>query len=94
MSRTGATPENRPLFDPQMPCGVVFYPTYRIIEVARITGIGPDKIRSLFRDGYYGKVIPVSSQRIKPHKTRNHVMLLIPYQTLMNFLRGEKGAVA
>jgi len=93
MAFTGSTSGDRPLFDRSQPHGVVYYPHYRIPEVAQILGIGVDKTRSLFRDGYYGPVIRIENQRHRPHK-RNHTTILVPYATLIRFLNGESVATA
>lgn len=75
----------RPLFDRSQPYGVIFYPYYRVPEVSLILGIGPDKVRSLFRDGFFGEVHRVEAQRLRPRK-RNYTTIFVPYQTLVRFL--------
>ena len=76
----------RPLFDPKQPKGVIFYPFYRVPEVSQIMGIGPDKIRSLCREGYFGEVIRIENQtRRHPHK-RNRTTFLIPASALLRIL--------
>lgn len=77
--------QDRPLFDRNQPYGIAFYPYYRVPEVSQILGIGPDKVRSLVRDGFFGEVIRIENQRRRPHK-RNHMTILIPYDTLKRFL--------
>ena len=85
MTVTANTSGARPLFDRNQPKGVIFYPVYRVVEVAQIMGIGPDKVRSLCREGYFGPVIRIENQALRPHK-RNHTTVLIPANSLLPIL--------
>ena len=80
---------DRTLFDDSQPYGIARYATYRVMEVSTLLGIGPDMVRSIFRSRAYGAVLPVPSQRPRPRRIRKWEMLLIPYETLMNFMSGK-----
>ncbi|MDP1570783.1 MAG: hypothetical protein Q8L86_12365 [Vicinamibacterales bacterium] len=74
----------RPLIDPSAPFRIKVYASYRVREVAELTGIGVDKVRDLFASGEYGECIKVESQRTRKFR-KNYTTLLIPYDALANF---------
>ncbi|MCX6545737.1 MAG: hypothetical protein NTV05_15155 [Acidobacteria bacterium] len=81
-----ARPERsaRPLLDFREPTGFVRYPYYTIREVTRILCISDDLVRSLFRNGKHGQVLEICNA--KPGR-RTYRTLLIPYSTLIVFIR-------
>ena len=84
MDRAPLKSSARPLLDFREPTGFVRYPYYTIREVAHILCISDDLVRSLFRNGKHGQILEICNA--KPGR-RTYRTLLIPYSTLIVFIR-------
>lgn len=83
--------KRRILVDLAQPYNLAIYAAYTVVEVATYMGLGRDWVDLRFKENRQGEVWPLPPSSISRGRLRKNKKYLIPYDTLISFLKRRPG---